>query len=34
MPSLYHYEHHRGHTNLKGKSPIDRAPNLLDWNTV
>ncbi|TYL55922.1 IS481 family transposase [Nocardioides sp. BGMRC 2183] len=25
---LHHYNHHRGHTSLKGKSPIDRVPNL------
>lgn len=30
---LHHYNHHRGHTSLKGKSPIDRAPNLPGQNT-
>lgn len=25
---LHHYNHHRGHTALKGKSPADRVPNL------
>ena len=25
---LHHYNHHRGHTSLRGKSPIDRVPNL------
>jgi transposase InsO family protein len=30
---LHHYNHHRGHTSLKGKSPIDRVPNLPGQNT-
>lgn len=30
---LHHYNHHRGHTSLKGKSPIDRVPNLSGQNT-
>jgi transposase InsO family protein len=25
---LHHYNHHRGHTALKGASPVDRVPNL------
>lgn len=25
---LHHYNHHRGHTSLNGKSPIDRVPKL------
>lgn len=25
---LHHYNHHRGHTALKGTSPADRVPNL------
>ncbi len=25
---LHHYNHHRGHTALKGASPADRVPNL------
>lgn len=25
---LHHYNHHRGHTALKGSSPADRVPNL------
>lgn len=25
---LHHYNHHRGHTSLKGRSPADRVPNL------
>ncbi|MGY0387113.1 IS481 family transposase [Nocardioides sp. WG-D5] len=29
---LHHYNHHRGHTSLKGKSPIDRVPNLPGQN--
>lgn len=30
---LHHYNHHRGHTALKGKSPADRVPNLSgDYN--
>ena len=28
-----HYNHHRGHTALKGKSPIDRVPNLPGQNS-
>lgn len=30
---LHHYNHHRGHTSLKGTSPIDRVPNLPGQNT-
>ena len=30
---LHHYNHHRGHTSLKGQSPIDRVPNLSGQNT-
>ena len=30
---LHHYNHHRGHTSLNGKSPIDRVPNLPGQNT-
>lgn len=30
---LHHYNHHRGHTSLKGKSPADRVPNLSGQNT-
>ena len=30
---LHHYNHHRGHTALKGKSPSDRVPNLCGQNT-
>ena len=30
---LHHYNHHRGHTALKGKSPTDRVPNLSGQNT-
>lgn len=30
---LHHYNHHRGHTALKGKSPADRVPNLSGENT-
>jgi transposase InsO family protein len=30
---LHHYNHHRGHTALKGKSPADRVPNLSGQNT-
>ncbi|GAB3757374.1 IS481-like element ISMsm9 family transposase [Zhihengliuella somnathii] len=30
---LHHYNHHRGHTSLSGKSPIDRVPNLPGQNT-
>jgi transposase InsO family protein len=29
---LHHYNHHRGHTSLKGKSPVDRVPNLPGQN--
>ena len=30
---LHHYNHHRGHTALKSKSPADRVPNLSgDYN--
>jgi transposase InsO family protein len=29
---LHHYNHHRGHTSLRGKSPIDRVPNLPGQN--
>ncbi|MDT0203988.1 IS481 family transposase, partial [Nocardioides sp. AE5] len=29
---LHHYNHHRGHTALKGKSPADRVPNLSGQN--
>ena len=29
---LHHYNHHRGHTSLKGKSPIDRVTNLPGQN--
>jgi len=28
-----HHNHHRGRTSLKGKSPIDRVPNLPGQNT-
>ncbi len=30
---LHHYNHHRGHTALKGHSPADRVPNLSGHNT-
>lgn len=30
---LHHYNHHRGHTALKGASPADRVPNLRGLNT-
>lgn len=30
---LHHYNHHRGHTALKGASPADRVPNLRGQNT-
>jgi transposase InsO family protein len=30
---LHHYNHHRPRTSLKGKSPIDRVPNLRGQNT-
>jgi transposase InsO family protein len=30
---LHTYNHHRGHTSLKGKSPIDLVPNLPGQNT-
>jgi len=30
---LHHYNHHRGHTALNGKSPADRVPNLSGQNT-
>ena len=30
---LHHYNHHRGHTSLKGKSLIDRVPNLPGQNS-
>ncbi len=30
---LHHYNHHRGHTSLNGKSPIDRVPNLPGQNS-
>ena len=30
---LHHYNHHRGHTSLKGQSPIDRVPNLSGQNS-
>jgi transposase InsO family protein len=30
---LHFYNHHRGHTALKGKSPIDRVPNLPGQNS-
>lgn len=30
---LHHYNHHRGHTSLNGKSPIDRVPNLAGQNS-
>ena len=30
---LHTYNHHRGHTALKGKSPIDRVPNLPGQNS-
>jgi len=34
LPSLLHfYNHHRGHTSLKGKSPIDLVPNVPGQNT-
>jgi len=29
---LHHYNHHRGHTSLKGRSPIDRVLNLPGQN--
>lgn len=29
---LHHYNHHRGHTALSGKSPADRVPNLSGQN--
>lgn len=30
---LHHYNHHRGHTSLQGKSPIDRVTNLPGQNS-
>jgi len=30
---LHHYNHHRGHTALRGASPADRVPNLRGENT-
>lgn len=30
---LHHYNHHRGHTALKGASPADRVPNLRGQNS-
>ena len=30
---LHHYNHHRGHTALSGKTPADRVPNLSGQNT-
>ena len=30
---LHHNNHHRGHTALRGKSPIDRVPNVPGQNT-
>jgi transposase InsO family protein len=30
---LHFYNHHRGHTSLKGKSPIDLVPNVPGQNT-
>ena len=30
---LHHYNHHRGHTAHRGKSPADRIPNLSGQNT-
>ena len=30
---LHHYNHHRPHTALKGKSPAERVPNLSGQNT-
>lgn len=30
---LHHYNHHRGHTSLKGKSPINRVPNVPGQNS-
>jgi transposase InsO family protein len=30
---LHYYNHHRGHTALKGKSPIDLVPNVPGQNT-
>ena len=30
---IHHYNHHRGHTALKGKTPADRVPNLSGHNT-
>src|SRR5699024_8991829 len=30
---LHHYNHHRGHTALRGASPADRVPNLSGQNT-
>ena len=30
---LHHYNHHRGHTSLKGHCPADRVPNLSGQNT-
>ncbi len=30
---LHHYNHHRGHTALKGAPPADRVPNLRGQNT-
>ena len=30
---LHIYNHHRGHTSLKGKSPIDLVPNVPGQNT-
>jgi transposase InsO family protein len=32
-PFLHTYNHHRGHTALKGASPADRVPNLSGLNT-
>lgn len=30
---LHHYNHHRGHTSLKGQPPVARVPNLSGQNT-
>ncbi len=30
---LHHYNHHRGHTALKGHPPAARVPNLSGVNT-
>jgi hypothetical protein len=30
---VHHYNHHRGHTSLKGKSPIHRVSNLPGQNS-